>query len=290
MPTVLVTGARGLLGSSLVPYLKTAGNRVICVSRKPGTDVCADLTNRSEALRCVSSIKPDTIINLALTDVDACERDKNSAYIANVSIVENIVASLRAAALSSHLLQISTDQLYDGQGPHTEPDITLTNAYAESKYKGEIAAAAAPSTILRTNFFGPSQRAGRASFSDWILASLRSLTPITVFDDILFSPLSISSLVALIAIVASRPQTGIFNLGSMHGMSKADFAFALANVFDVPTGTMKRGFSSSRSQYAYRPKDMRMDSTLFERTFSVKLPTLMREIESMREDDAHASR
>src|SRR5271167_27881 len=285
MHTVLVTGARGLLGSSLVPYLKTAGNRVICVSREPGTDVCADLASRSEALRCLSSAKPDTIINLAaLTDVDACERDRNSAYIANVSIVENIVASMRAAAPGSHLLQISTDQIYDGPGPHTETDITLTNAYAESKYQGEIAAAAAPSTVLRTNFFGPSRCPSRASFSDWLLASLRSLNPITVFDDILFSPLSISSLVALIAMVASRRQTGIFNLGSMHGMSKADFAFALADVFHAPTGTMKRGFSSSRSQYAYRPKDMRMDSTLFERTFSVNLPPLLQEIESMREE------
>jgi hypothetical protein len=42
--------------------------------------------------------------------------------------------------------------------------------------------------------------------------------------------------------------------------------------------------------YAYRPKDMRMYSTLFEKTFAVSLPTLQREVESMQEVYAGVAR
>jgi dTDP-4-dehydrorhamnose reductase len=291
MSIVLVTGARGLLGSSLVPYLKSVHKQVVSVSRQAGTEICADFAVLSQATRYLSQVKPDTIINLAaLADVDACEDDKRAAFMANATIVKNITTWMNRAEHSPHLVQISTDQLYDGPGPHNETPVTLTNVYAQSKYEGETAAAGVLSTILRTNFFGASQCANRFSISDWIVASLRSLKPITVFEDILFSPLSISTLVEAIATVVSRRQKGTFNLGSTGGMSKADFAYALASDLGIPTDTMSRGISSSLKLKAYRPKDMRMNSTLFEDTFSVKLPTLQREIESMEVVYASVSR
>jgi dTDP-4-dehydrorhamnose reductase len=223
-------------------------------------------------------------VNLAaLTDVDACERDKHSAYSANVSTVRNIVAWLKEEGTKSHLVQISTDQLYDGPGPHREADVVVTNAYAESKLSAESVAMAVPSTVLRTNFFGPSECAGRVSLSDWILASLRARKLITVFEDIQFSPLSMSTLNELIGIVLLRRPIGIFNVGSREGMSKADFAFAIAKRMQLDTHTMNRGMSSTLKLSAYRPKDMRMDSGLFETTLSLRLPTLQHEIDAMKE-------
>jgi dTDP-4-dehydrorhamnose reductase len=284
MQTVLVTGARGLLGSTLVPYLGAKGNKVIRVSRQSGADLCADFRVPSEAIACLSAARPDTIVNLAaLTDVDACERDRHSAYSANVTTVRNIVTWLKVEGTKSHLVQISTDQLYDGPGPHRETDIVVTNAYAESKLAAEGVATAVRSTVLRTNFFGPSECAGRVSLSDWILASLRARKPITVFEDIQFSPLSMSTLIDLIGIVILRRPIGVFNVGSREGMSKADFAFAIAKRMQLDTHTMNRGASSTLNLLAYRPKDMRMDSSLFETTFSLRLPTLQHEIDAMKE-------
>jgi dTDP-4-dehydrorhamnose reductase len=284
MQTVMVTGARGLLGSSLVPYLRATGNRVICVSRQSGADLCADFSVLRETFACLSAARPDTIVNLAaLTDVDACERDRQSAYSANVTTVRNIVAWLKEEGTKSHLVQISTDQLYDGPGPHREADVVATNAYAESKLSAEGVAIAVPSTVLRTNFFGPSECAGRVSLSDWILASLRARKPITVFEDIQFSPLSMSTLNELIGTVLLRRPIGIFNVGSREGMSKADFAYAIAKRMRLDTHTMNRGTSSTLNLLAYRPKDMRMNSNLFENTLALRLPTLQHEIDAMKE-------
>ena len=141
-----------------------------------------------------------------------------------------------------------------------------------------------PSTILRTNFFGPSLCPGRISLSDWLIKSLKEEQKITVFDDIYFSPLSIKSLVKMISAAVIKKASGLYNLGSKDGFSKADFAFELASAFDLPTRFLCRDTSKIKKFVAYRPKDMRMDSSLFERDFSVNLPSLSKEIQSLAEE------
>jgi len=241
----------------------------------------ADLSDANQVSAMLGKIKPDIIVNLAaLTNVDECERNPQQAYLANVKVVENLAKWIHDDGNECHLVQLSTDQVYGGIGPHKEGEITLQNYYAFSKYAGELAAAKISSTVLRTNFFGPSLCPGRTSLSDWLVESLRQEKPITVFDDIQFSPLSLQSLVELMELVIVRRTQGIFNLGSKEGMSKADFAFTLAETLKLPTNHMSRGISDKVKLTAYRPKDMRMDSSRFERTFGVELPTLIEEIQS----------
>lgn len=284
----LVTGAQGLLGSTLVPHLQARGFDVICHARNRDGYMHADLSDANQVSAMLDKIKPDTIVNLAaLTNVDECERNPQQAYLANVKVVENLAKWIRDGGNECHLVQLSTDQVYDGVGPHKEDEITLPNYYAFSKYAGELAAAKISSTILRTNFFGPSLCPGRTSLSDWLVESLRQEKPITVFDDIQFSPLSLQSLVELMELVIAQRQQGIFNLGSKEGMSKAGFAFTLAEALKLPTNHMSRGISDKVKLTAYRPKDMRMDSSRFEHTFGVKLPTLKEEILAAKGAYAH---
>ncbi|MFK5108567.1 hypothetical protein ACI394_28930, partial [Klebsiella pneumoniae] len=87
---------------------------------------------------------------------------------------------------------------------HAERDVTITNYYAFSKYAGELAAAAVDGVNLRTNFYGPSHCEGRASFSDWLIRSFRQSSPITVFEDVYFSPLSITRLCSAIGAVVAN--------------------------------------------------------------------------------------
>jgi len=282
---ILITGARGLLGSSLCPNLESRGYNVIKLSRKIDSSLQVELTDRQQVIKVLSKFSPDVIINLAaLTDVDASENDPQLAYMLNVRIVENIVSWIRNNKESCHLVQISTDQVYDGNGPHKETDINITNYYGFSKYAGELAAASVFSTVLRTNFFGVSECESRTSLSDWVVKSLQNNCEITVFDDVLFSPLSIKKLTELIEVVIVKAIPGIFNLGSKHGLSKAEFALLLAKTLKLQTSSMAVGSSDKAKLKTYRPKDMRMDSSYFENKFNVELPTLKEEIESIKSD------
>lgn len=291
MATVLVTGAQGMLGCHLVPHLCDCGHQVVRHSRSGCAEVQIELTDIDQVHSALEQVAPDVIVNLAaLANVDECERSPQLAYLANVRTVENLADWIGKSGRNCHLVHISTDQIYDGDGLHDEHDITLTNYYGFSKYAGELAANTVPRTVLRTNFFGPSRCQGRVGLSDWLVQSLSAGKKITVFDDLLFSPLSLQRLVELIALVVARREPGVFNIGSNGGMSKADFAFALAEALDLPVDTMSRGVSGQSGLVAYRPKNMRMDVSRFESIFGVVLPSLQEEIYSMRAAYAQETR
>jgi dTDP-4-dehydrorhamnose reductase len=271
-----------MLGATLCPTLEAQGFQVIRHGRLRG-DIRCDLTSAEATHAMIAASKPDYIVHLAaLTNVDECEAHPNRAYLDNTRMVECLVGAMRALDADTHLVHISTDQVYDGMGPHREDAVTLMNYYAFSKYAGELAALSVPSTVLRTNFFGPSRSPSRSSFSDWIVAALKRGDAVRVFEDVAFSPLAMESLCRLISSAMRQRLRGLYNAGSREGMSKAEFCFALAGVLHLPTASMCRTTSTSATLRAYRPKDMRMDCGRLESALGVRLPTLQQEIESVK--------
>ena len=273
---ILITGAAGLLGSSLVPYLRMLEHRVITQARSAKADFRIDLCDRDRTWEMLTCVQPSLIINLVgLTNVDLCEDQVNDAFLANTATVESMVSWMELGRGDCHLIHISTDQVYDNKGPHTENQINIRNNYALSKYAGELVAARVSSTILRTNFVGRSMVSHRSSFTDWVYNSLTSKEAVQVLDDVYFSPLSITTLVQKIESVIQLKPRGIYNLGSHNGMSKADFVFAFAECLGLATSGITR-IHADQAKFlkAYRPRDMRMDSAKFENTLGVRLPKL----------------
>ncbi len=282
---MLIAGGSGLLGSTVAPYLSQLGYEVIVQCRSAPGALGADLSDSDAALRLLDEFSPDVLINMvALTDVDACELNPLEAKRINVDVVANIVGWIRRGNGGCHLLQISTDQVYSGDGPHDETIARPINEYSRSKLQAEIVAGEVSSTIVRTNFFGRSRCEGRASLSDWVVKSLVSGNDITVFSDVLFDPLSLNTLAAMIGLMSESRRSGVFNLGSREGLSKAAFAFALAEILGLQTETMRVGESAGRSFAAPRPKDMRMNCSKFEATFGLVLPSLYQEIATMKQE------
>lgn len=279
---VLVTGAFGLLGTSLSRRLSAIGYEVLMHGQSRGA-LAGDLRDLAFGLELLKVTRPNFIINLAAsTDVDGCEKTPNSAYLTNAKIVENFAHNIEWLVNNLghkiHLIQISTDQVYDGIGPHNENDISLTNYYAYSKYLGERAAIKVGGTVLRTNFFGVSECLSRSSFSDWIVRALESGETINAFEDIKFSPLSMFTLIDAIDLALKNPICGVFNLGSSNGMSKADFILFLARCCDLSVRRIKISSSNEFKQFAYRPKDMRMNSNKFSQAFNFIIPDLKDQI------------
>ena len=277
MNSILVTGATGLLGSSLVPYLKNYGYNVVTHGRNTGADVMVDLSSQVEAGTMLDKVQPSVIINLVgLTNVELCERQVSLAYLANTRSVENIVYWIASKNSACHLVQISTDHIYDGHGLNAEDNVIVTNNYALTKYAGELSAFKVPSTILRTNFIGRSRVSYRESFSDWLYRSLNTNQRIQILDDVSFSPLSINVLLEMIRLVLEKRPIGVYNLGSKNGMSKADLCVAFAECCGFSIDSMQRIDSVNASFIkTYRPRNMMMNSTKFEEALDVELPNLM---------------
>lgn len=277
---ILILGSTGLLGTSLAQLLQSDDIHVETLTKNGPSTFCTDATIESNLFRVLKGHSFDVIINLiALTSVEQCEDHPNLAHRINTIVVENIAKWISLECPGAHLIHVSSDHVYDGIGPHKEEDTTLVNTYALTKYAAELATQIVSSTVIRTNFIGPSLVRGRESMTDWLFTSLVRREHIQVLDDVLFSPLTIKTLCELMRrVILDRPK-GIYNLGSSLGMSKADFDFKFAKALNLDTKFMTRIESSSaKFLRARRPLDMRMDSGKFENLFGVKLPTLDEEL------------
>jgi dTDP-4-dehydrorhamnose reductase len=279
-----------MLGTTLIPHLRSLGHDIVTFGRNNKSDVVLDLSEPQPVFEALTNSAPDVVINLAaLADVDACEAKPELAYLANSFVVENLATWVLNSTGKAHLIQISTDQVYSGAGLHVEGKVCPINYYAYSKLLGEAAAARAGGTVMRTNFFGASRCAGRRSLSDWIVDVLRRGTVANVFSDILFSPLSMSTLSRFIGVAAALRIGGTFNVGSREGFSKADFAFELARNLSLSAERLTRSSAPSSGLLARRPADMRMNTSRFQRCFNIVVPTLSSELQSMREEYAESA-
>ncbi len=276
MSTVLITGARGLVGPYLVEAFEKLGN--VCTNARVEGDFPGDLSDARKAREVIEGAAPNIVVHAAAkTNVDACEDDPDDADRNNRLATSNIIAALRDEA---YLVYLSTDQVYpDKTGLHVEDEANPVNAYGQSKFEGEVAALAhRQSIVARTNLFGPSRVEGRKSLSDFVIDSLVARQSITLFEDVLFSPLHVVTLAQTLVEMVQAGLTGVFNVSSRDGMSKADFATSIAARCLLQTETARRGCSQEMVGRARRPLDLRMDPSRLEKALGRSMPTLEEEI------------
>ena len=277
---VVILGANGFLGSHLYNYLKKKNNIIKC-GRSKNNDIVLKKIVKHKFSKVLKKTIPDVIINLiALTNVDICEKKKKKADEVNRGIVKNIVDSIIETGLSKKIffLHISTDQVYSDRGPHKEKFTNPINAYARTKLKGEKYIKKINGCVLRTNFVGKSFNNNKKSFTDWIFTSLSQGKSIPVFKNVKFSPLNVKTLCKYINLVIKKKISGVYNLGSKNGLSKAQFAVKFAKKLKLNTKLLKVVYYKKNLLTAKRPLDMRMNVNLFEKNFNVILKDLNNEI------------
>jgi len=279
MSKVLVLGGYGLLGCSLCRVLSEFGHVVYRQGRAASAQVQCELTEQSQLVKVIEDTNAEIVINLvANADVDQCEEIPNLAFAANMKVVESLVNAVHQVGLMVHIIHISSDMVYDGVGPHYENHVSPINVYALTKLAGEYLCSHSSSTVLRTNFIGRSRSKKKVGLTDWIVNSLRNNKKITVFDDVLFSPLHIDMLCKVINLVIEQRCVGVFNLGCFDGGSKARLALGLAKFLGYDQKLLDIGSVKNVGMQARRPVDMRMNTKRFEAAFGFIAPSFESQI------------
>lgn len=133
---ILITGANGQLGRSLLSILEDTDIEVI-----PTDADTLDICDYNQVQEFVLLHKPDTIINCAAhTAVDKCETDIKNAERINATGAKNLAVA--AGKADAQIVQVSTDYVFDGSAnkPYTEKDQTNPqNVYGRTKLAGEEA-------------------------------------------------------------------------------------------------------------------------------------------------------
>ena len=277
---ILILGAYGFLGRRLSFLLKEKGYNILRHGR--GDEANFKIEEFNTLHKKIKQHKIDSVINLvAATDVDKCERNINFAFDSNIFFIQNVVNEILKIKENQrpHLVHISTDQVYQGNGPHLESSARPLNVYALTKFSSELIALTVQSTILRTNFIGRNDSNKKDSLSDFIIKSLRSGKQINVFNDVYFNPLFIDTLCEIVELSFNTEINGIYNVGSCNGLSKSQFAFSIAEKLSLNKDLMREvSVNSMNNLDAKRPLDMRMNCSAFLNKVNYKLPDLDAEI------------
>ena len=148
---ILLTGARGLLGSELAKVLAPE-HEVFPYGRAE-----LDITDPEAVAGALARHRPHWVVNAAaFTRVDACESEVETAFRVNARGPE--VLARAVAAHGARLVQVSTDYVFPGDRPvpvpyrETDPPGPLS-AYGRSKLAGEEAVRAVlgeEAVIVRT--------------------------------------------------------------------------------------------------------------------------------------------
>jgi dTDP-4-dehydrorhamnose reductase len=288
---VLVTGATGMLGASLVDALSAGHDCAGLYQGSLGDGACrwrqADLLDRGATAALVTDEAPDVVIHsAAMTNVDACERDPVVARGLHEEATE--VLADYCARRGAQLIYISTDAVFNGRkkGSYVETDATAPlNLYGQTKLAGEHRAlACSRGLVLRTNIFGWRPRR-HDSFGEWVLDALRSGTPLTMFTDVFFTPIATVLLARTIESCMTKDVSGLFHAGGAEAISKFEFACRVAAAYGLGTAGIVPTLAADKPFAAERPRNMALDCGRLVMRLGSPMPTVAESIRAWQETE-----
>jgi dTDP-4-dehydrorhamnose reductase len=180
---IVILGAGGRLGAALLREYREK------------YDVAAfnhaelDLASLEDVRQKVGAMDFDVLINpAAFTNVDACEAERDGAFLINAQ-APGVLAEI-CNAKDARLIHFSTDYVFDGEkrAPYTEEDpANPISSYGESKLAGEkkVLAAGNGHFVVRVSWvFGPD----RPSFIDAMIKRAQQDEKIDAVSDKFSTP------------------------------------------------------------------------------------------------------
>lgn len=274
MKKIIITGSNGLLGQNLLSLLLEEKEiyQVIGFSRggnRSGRDDFAyhdvDITDAKKLRTLVLGIRPDVIINTAaMTNVDACEADKENCYLLNVEAVQQLTTL--CSAIDTHLIHLSTDFIFDGKnGPYAEEDApNPLSYYGLTKLQSEeiLTKSTIDYTILRTILvYGIVVEMSRSNIVLWVKESLEKGNPITIVDDQYRMPTYVEDLALACKLSIDKKATGVFHISSNQLLSIYEIAQEIATAFDLDKSLIQPISTTTLNQTAGRPVKTGFDLT-----------------------------
>ncbi|MFI5148378.1 MAG: SDR family oxidoreductase [Bacteroidia bacterium] len=266
--TILITGSNGLLGQKLIQALSQRTDITTIATSKGENRMrnkagyvyeALDITRKEELEKIFVRHKPDVVIHTAaLTNVDACESNKEECLALNVDAVRYIVQVMEQNLPASHLIHLSTDFIFDGlAGPYKEEDKpNPLSYYAWSKLESEkiVEASKLKWAIARTIIvYGLVDNMSRSNLVLWAKDALGKGQKINVVDDQFRAPTLSEDLAAGCIAIADKCATGIYNLSGPETFSVLDLVYQVADFWKLDRNLINPIKSDTLNQAAKRP-------------------------------------
>ena len=274
---ILITGASGFLGGNLYNFLNNKFDVYALLNKTNINKIPKNKSIFCNALKFkdlqnnIINLKPKIIINtIGLANVEKSQTNKNLARNININTAVNLAKISKK--LKIKFIHISTDHLFGfNKSKNSERSaVTLVNNYAKTKYIAEqkVLTVYPKSLILRTNFFGISQK--KNSFAEKILKSLKNEKKINLFSDVFYTPMYIGDLSKFILILAKSNINGIYNISTDQKISKFEFGTKLAETFGLNKNLIINSSITKKSSLCKRPTNMALINEKLKKKLNLK--------------------
>ena len=277
MKKILITGAKGQLGSELTVLSKKYDQFEWVFTNREELDLC-DLRHLKTEL---SKINPQIIINCAAhTAVDKAETEVELSDVLN----HQAVAVMAGWSYANHckFVHISTDYVFDGTAAIALTEMAAThpiNVYGVTKLAGEKACLQQnpDSIIIRTSWVYSSFGSNFVKTMSRLMQEKESLN---VVDDQIGSPTYATDLAQAIMTILTHAkwQAGIYHFSNEGEISWCEFALAIQKTgnFDCKVGGIP---TSAYPTPAKRPQYSLLDKSKIKNTFGVVVPEYLQSLE-----------
>ncbi len=264
---IMITGSHGQLGNELQSILKLGKSEIGTIPEAlsdaeiiPADIDELDIADNAAVMAFVNECRPDVIINCAaMTNVDGCESDYETAFKVNAMGVRNLAQA--AKENGAKLIHISTDYVFAGDGtrPYVEWDrINPQSAYGASKALGEKYALkfCDKTFVVRTSWlYGYIGK----NFVKTVRRVIRERGGITVVNDQRGNPTNANDLAHHLLKLALTQEYGIYHCTGEGECTWYDFAVKIAEYSglgdtvkpctseEFPTPTKRPAYSSLRN-------------------------------------------
>lgn len=248
---ILVTGAKGQLGTEMVKLLKEMKYEVYGYGRAE-----LDITDFQQVKNVIDHIRPNIVIHAAAyTKVDAAESEPDQAFLVNAYGTRNVTVA--SEHIGAKLVYISTDYVFDGTAnvPYNEFAFTNPiNVYGKSKLAGEqfVRDLHSKFFIIRTSWvYGKHGN----NFVKTMLKLAQEQKQLFVVDDQIGCPTYAVDLVSCIFQLIQTEKYGVYHISnsghcSWYEFAKAIFEEASVNIVVNPCKTKDYPRPARRPPYS----------------------------------------
>lgn len=221
MLKIWITGSNGQVGTALNELIEPLNIEVLNTDKDE-----IDIANTNEVIRFGEINRPDVIINCAaITDINECANDMDQAFRVNALGPRNLC--IVARKIGAKVVQISTDDVFDGTNDQPYNEFDLTNpktVYGRSKKAGEdyVKEFTHKHFIIRSNWvYGKS---GNNFVNEFLNCKEKVLD---AAGDQLGSPTSAKDLARAILYLIQTSEYGTYHITCKGVCSRYEFAQAI---------------------------------------------------------------
>ena len=228
---------------------------------------------------------PDIIVHCAaITNVDQCEEHYKQAMAVNAESVKKL---LQSSHNNTKIIFISSEAVFSGE-QHLATENDKTNpktVYGKSKIIAEeyLKESGNSHLAVRTTIVGKNINTSKIGFVEWVISSIKHKKEIVLFEDVLFTPITIWHLAEELEWILENNVLGTIHIAGQQSISKFEFGKRVCEELDLDTSLIRRGNLHSIKFKAKRSKDQTIDSSYYQNLSKHKMPSIDKTVKILAE-------